>query len=209
MVPALFIGDKVVTGLHHGDAFSKLTEQEKSNDELLSGFLDNDHHKFVTDTETIYLKDIIILRHAQSDLRAEDGPITPSGRAQAFRAAAFLKELHLAGYAGYCSPYRRCQQTSAIIKEICSIPFETEPHLCKQSPYENYQDFTTRITNTLDFLPPKSVLITHTDFIQNILYLTNLIKEQLKFVVNCSITYIHQNRLIWLAKEINAQENRS
>lgn len=133
MVPALYIKDKVVTGLHHGDAFAKLSDHEKNDGELLSGFLDNEHHKFVTDDGAIYLKDIIILRHAQSDLRVEDGPITPSGRAQAFRVAAFLKELHLAGYAGYCSPYLRCQQTSAIIKEVCSIPFETDMHLCKQS----------------------------------------------------------------------------
>lgn len=209
MLPAIFIKDKVVTGLHHGDAFAKLSEQEKNDTKLISGFLDDEHHKFVTENEIIYLKDIIILRHAQSDLRVEDGPITPSGRAQAFRVAQFLKELHLAGYSGFCSPYLRCKQTSAIIKEICSIPFETDVHLCKQTPYENFQDFSNRITEMLDFLPPKSILITHTDFIQNILCLTHLIKEQLKCVVNCGITYIHQNRLIWLMKEINAQENRS
>ncbi|MFY4731148.1 phosphoglycerate mutase family protein [Nitrospira sp. BLG_2] len=209
MVPALFIKDRVVTGLHHGDAFSKLSEQEKNDNHLMSGFLDNEHHKFVTEDETIYLKDIILLRHAQNDLRVEDGPITANGRAQAFRAATFLRELHLAGYEGLNSPYIRCQQTSAIIKEICRIPFETDLRLCKQSHYETQEDFLVRITETLDMLPPKSILITHTDFIQNILCLTHLIKEQLKLVVNCSITYIHQNRLIWLAKDINAQENRS
>lgn len=209
MVPALFIRDKVVTGSHHGDAFSKLSEQEKNDCGLMSGFLDDEHHKFVTEDETIYLKDIILLRHAQSDLRVEDGPITSSGRAQAFHAAEFLKELHLAGYTGYCSPYLRCKQTSAIIKEICSIPFEIKPHLCRQTPFENHEEFANRIIGILDVLPPRSVLITHTDFIQKILALTHLIKEQLKFVVNCSITYIHQNRLIWLAKDINAQENRS
>jgi broad specificity phosphatase PhoE len=209
MVPALFIRDKVVTGLHHGDAFAKLSEQEKNDNELVSGFLDNEHHKFVTEDETIYLKDIILLRHAQSDLRVEDGPITPNGRAQAFRAAVFLRELHLAGYTGFCSPYLRCTQTSAIIKEICSIQFETNTHLCKQTSYEDRQDFSNRISETLDILPPKSVLITHTDFIQNILTITHLIKENLKIVLNCSITYIHQNRLVWLTKDINAQENRS
>lgn len=209
MVPALYIKDKVVTGLHHGDAFAKLNDHEKNDDELLSGFLDDEHHKFITDDGAIYLKDIILLRHAQSDLRVEDGPITPSGRGQAFRVATFLKELHLAGYVGYCSPYLRCKQTSAIIREVCSIPFETDMHLSKQSSCENTTNFTTRIVETLDNLPQKSVLITHTDCIQNILILTHLIKENLKCVVNCSITYIHQNRLIWLAKDINAEENRS
>jgi len=209
MVPALYIKDRVVTGLHHGDAFAKLSDQEKNDCQLLSGFLDNEHHKFVTEDGTIYLKDIIILRHAQSDLRVEDGPRTPSGRAQAFRAASFLRELHLAGYVGFCSPYLRCQQTSAIIREICSIPFETDLHLSRQTSYEDDCDFVVRITETLDILPPKSILITHTDFIQNALTLTHLIKDSLKCVLNCSITYIHQNRLIWLAKDINAQENRS
>ena len=208
MVPALFIGDKVVTGLHHGDAFSKLSEQEK-NSELLSGFLDNEHNKFVTEDETIYLKDIIILRHAQSDLRVEDGSITPSGRVQAFRAAEFLRELHLTGYVGFCSPYLRCKQTSAIIREICAISFEPDNHLCKQTQFEDHDEFQHRIIETLDILPPKSILITHTDFIQNVLNLTHLIKENLKLILNCSITYIRQNRLIWLAREINAQENRS
>lgn len=209
MVPALFIGDKVVTGLHHGDAFAKLSDQEKNDCQLLSGFLDNAHNKFVTEDETIYLKDIIILRHAQSDIRAEDGPITQSGRAQAFRAAEFLMGLDLHDYVGFCSPYLRCKQTSAIIKEVCTIPFEPDIHLCRQTCYEDTQEFTKRIEEILDMLPSKSILVTHTDCIQNILHLTHLMKERLKLVLNCSITYMHQNRLIWLAKDINAQDNRS
>ena len=203
MLPAIFVRDKIITGSHHGDAFSKLTEEEK-NAELLSGFFDNDHLKFITDDEVIYLKDIIILRHAQSDLRVEDGPITSNGRAQAFKAAFFLKQLCLTGYSGFCSPYLRCKQTSAIIHEVCCMPFETDLHFSKQNGYEDLQDFSNRITETLDFLPQKSVLITHTDFIQNILSITHLIRESLKLISNCSITYIHQNRIIWLAKEINA-----
>jgi len=203
MLPAIFVKDKIITGSHHGDAFSKLTEEEKNAEELLSGFLDNDHLKFITDDEIIYLKDIIILRHAQSDLRVEDGPVTSYGRAQAFKAASFLKQLCLIGYNGFCSPYLRCKQTSAIIREVCCIPFETDLHLSKQTNYESSQDFLNRIIETLDLLPPKSLLITHTDFIQNILTITHLIKENLKSVSNCSITYIHQNRLIMLAREVN------
>jgi phosphohistidine phosphatase SixA len=204
MLPAIFVKDKIITGSHHGDAFSKLTEEEKNAAELLSGFLDNDHLKFITEDETIYLKDIIILRHAQSDLRVEDGPITSNGRTQAFKAASFLKQLCLAGYTGFCSPYLRCKQTSAIIREICSMPFDTDLHFSKQTNYEDSQDFSNRIVETLDFIPPKSVLITHTDFIQNILAITHLIRENLKSISNCSITYIHQNRIIWLAKETDA-----
>lgn len=206
MVPAILVKDKVVTGSHHGDAFSKLNEEEK-NGKLLSGFIDYDHLKFITDEEIIYLKEIILLRHAQNDLRAEDGSITPYGRAKAFRTAMFVRELHLNGYTGFCSPYVRCKQTSAIIKEICSISFETDLHFSKQTPYEKFQDFSDRIIETLDLLPQKSILITHADFIQNVLVTTHLIKDSLKSINNCSITYINQNRLVWLAKDTDAKEN--
>jgi len=209
MMPAVFVKDKIVTGSHHGDAFSKLSEEEKNCNELLSGFIDYEHFKFITDDGTIYLKDIIILRHAQSDLRAEDGPITSNGRAQAFRAASFLKTLCLGGYSGFCSPYLRCKQTSEIIKEICSLQFKTDTHFSKQTTYEDQEDFQNRIEETLDLLPQKSVLITHTDCIQKILALTHLIKDNLKLISNCSITYIHQNRLIWLAKDTNTCSNES
>lgn len=201
MMPAVLVKDKIVTGLHHGDAFAKLSDAEKNSTELLSGFVDYEHHKFVTDDEIIYLKDIIILRHAQSDIRAEDGPITSNGRCQAFKAAAFLRTLSLNGYTGLCSPYLRCQQTSDIVKEITKIPFATDSRLSKQANFEDTEDFNHRIEEALDILPEKSVLITHCDFIQKILRLTHLLKENLKSISNCSITYIHQNRLIWLAKE--------
>jgi broad specificity phosphatase PhoE len=206
MLPAILVKDKVVTGSHHGDAFSKLNEEEK-NEEVISGFVDYEHNKFITDDGIIYLKDIIIVRHAQSDLRIEDGPITSSGRSQAFKVAKFLKEFCLNDYHGFCSPFLRCKQTSVIIKEICSVHFDTDLHLCKQTSCEEQQDFSNRIIETLDSLPPKSILITHTDFIQNILFITNIMKEKLQSISNCSITYIHQNRIIWLAKDINVKEN--
>lgn len=211
MVPAILVKDKVVTGSHHGDAFSKLNNEEKNDSQLLSGFMDCDHFKFVTEDTTIYLKEIIILRHAQSDLRINNGCITYKGRAQAFRAAEFLKGLYLENYQGFCSPYLRCQQTSAIIKEVCEIPFDSDLHFRKRDDNEPQEDFHNRIIEALDILPEKSILITHCDCIQNILEITNLIKENLNIIANCSITYIHQNRLVWLAREVNthAKENRS
>lgn len=195
MLPAILVKDKIVTGTHHGDAFSKLTEEEKK-EQVLSGFLDN--NKFITDEETIYLKDIILLRHAQSN---EAGCITPEGCNQAVKTAEFLKTVCI-GYYGFCSPYLRCKQTSEIIKNTCSVSFQIDPHLEKQTNCENSKDFSSRIIEMLDILPKKSILITHTDFIQNtIVY---LVKHNLKSIANCSITYISQNKLIWLTKVVNA-----
>ena len=191
MMPAIFTDEKVVVGSHHGDAFSKLSEEEK-NGQLISGFVDLQHYKFISDYGIIYLKEIILLRHAQSDIRQENGPITCSGRYQAFHLAKFLSTLHLENFFGFCSPYFRCKQTSEIVKEVCSVPFEINYLLSKNS---------NNIIEVLDNIPEKSILITHTDCIQNILMLTHLIKGK-PSITNCSITYINRNRLIWLAKEI-------
>jgi phosphohistidine phosphatase SixA len=192
MQPALLTEDKVVTGLHHGDAFSKLNEDEKNNP-LISGFVDYEHFKFVTDDETIYLKEIILLRHAQSDIRKENGCITDMGRQQAFKAANFLSFFREKGFTGFCSPYLRCQQTSEIIKEICEIPFLVNECLAKG--YCN----TIEI---LELLPEKSIVVTHSDIIRNIIMLTHSINNTINSISNCSVTYIIRNRLIWLAREV-------
>jgi len=206
MIPAILLKNMVVTGSHLGDAFSKLNNEEKNDSQLLSGFMDSDHFKFVTEDTTVYLKEIIILRHAQSDININNGCITDEGRTQAFCAAEFLKGLYLENYHGFCSPYLRCQQTSAIIKEVCKIPFDPDLHLRKRDDDEPQENFHNRIIEALDILPEKSILITHCDCIQNILEITNLIKENLNIIANCSITYIHQNRLVWLAREITCSK---
>jgi broad specificity phosphatase PhoE len=208
MIPAILVKDKVVVGDNHGDAFSKLSDTEK-NDAPISGFIDCDHDKFVTETEIVYLKDIILLRHAQAQPEQENGPITEMGERQARKIAIFLQGMCLSGYSGFCSPYKRCLQTAIIIKEICSIEFDPDNHLSKQQPKETTEVFQKRIVESLDNLPKKSVLITHTDFIKSVLLYTHLIGDELKSIANCSITYIHQNRIIWLAKDLNAEENRS
>lgn len=205
MVPAILMNDKIVTGPCHGDAFSKLTEQEKSNP-LIPGFLDCKNHKFITEEDrVIYLKEIIILRHGESRTEQENGPLTELGRRQAFAVAKFLQSMQLQGFIGLYSPYKRCVETSNIIKENSHVPFSVNPALSKQETQEDEDDFCKRLTLTLDSIPEKSILITHTDFIQNLIRITNSIVSIGK-ITNCSITYICKNRLIWLAKEIQCSE---
>lgn len=198
MLPAILCNNKLVTGLHHGDAFSKLTEQEKDS-EMLSGFIDN--LKFICDDRIIYLKEIILMRHGESDSQ-ENGSLTEKGRSQTQKAATFLFNMNLQGFIGISSPYIRCQQTSRLLHDICEIDFHTDRCLSKKNINESNENFQHRMSLLLDELPAKSILITHTDFIQNILALINLITEQIESVDNCSITYIYNNRLIWLAKNV-------
>lgn len=196
MVPAILVNNRIVTGGNHGEAFSKLTATEKDSD-LQSGFIDYENLKFVSDETVIYLKEIILLRHAHSESQG-NSPITDLGEDQAVNAGKFLATLNLEGFIGFCSPYLRCLQTSAILKEQCQVGFEEDCRLARQEECD--MAFNERILATLDTLPRRSILVTHTDFIQNLLVLTQLMKERLQYVQNCSITYINQNRLIWVAK---------
>jgi phosphohistidine phosphatase SixA len=194
MIPAILCNDKIVTGLHHGDAFAKLNENEKNN--CVSGFLHN--LKFIADNKIVYLKQILLVRHAEAE-KNEDGYLTDNGKKQAEKLAKFLIDMDFGNFEMFTSPYIRCKQTSEILQLNCP----TNNCLCKKSPTESNEDFQKRINDLLDFLPEKSILITHSDLIQNILAIINL--SQPECISNCSITYIHNNRLIWLAKDINAK----
>jgi len=201
MIPAILINDKIVTGTNHGDAFGQLNEIEKDGP-IISGFLDCKNHKFITDeNKIIYLKEIIILRHAESTTQ-ENGPLTELGRKQALLIAKFLNAMKLQEFKGFYSPYIRCKETSSIIEENCHITFSQEPNLSKQQQHEC--DFHNRLLQILDSIPEKSILITHTDFIQNVIQITHCIS--IRKITNCSITYIRKNKIIWLAKEIQCSE---
>lgn len=190
MIPAILCNDKFFTGTHHGDAFSKLTDKEK-DDCIISGFIDN--LKFISDDKIIYLKEIILIRHAESTCQENDA-ITENGKTQANNTATFLNEMKLKDFIGFTSPYTRCQDTSRFFEKICQ--FKINPNLSKKSPEENEKDFQKRINDLLESLPEKSILVTHTDLIQNILI--TCLNHELNCVKNCSITYICKNRLICL-----------
>lgn len=51
MIAALYVNGKIVVGVHHGDAYAKLTPEEK--DDPLSGFIDEKSHLFIS-TEIVF-----------------------------------------------------------------------------------------------------------------------------------------------------------
>jgi len=202
MIPAILTDDKIVTGPNHGEAFSKLNELEKDGP-IISGFLDCKNHKFITDeNQVIYLNEIIILRHGEAT-EQENGPLTELGRKQALLVAKFLASMPLQNFQGLHSPYKRCQETSAIIEQNCQVHFTQCDNLSKRQ--DNETDFCERLIKTLDSIPERSILITHTDFIQNIIQITHCVQSIGK-ITNCSITYIRKNKIIWLAREIQCTE---
>jgi hypothetical protein len=111
--------------------------------------------------------------------------------------------MKLKEFQGFYSPYHRCAETSSIIEKNCQLPFTQCPNLSKQQ--QNEINFHNRLLQILDFIPEKSILITHTDFIQHVIQITHCISS-IGIITNCSITYICKNKIIWLAKEIQCSE---
>ncbi len=187
MIAAIYAGGELYTGTHHGDAYSKVPDKET---DLLSGFVDPLTLKFIADNEQFYLKRIIMIRHGDS----KGESISELGYKQANRIASFLHEMDLKDYQNFCSPIRRCVQTALVIKKS----FQINDALCRQS--ETEEQFLARINTLLDFLPEKSLLVSHSDVIKNVTYLTS--GKMLEYVPNCSITFIKNKEIVWLAKEI-------
>jgi len=197
MTPALYCSGKVVTGSNHGIASSQLSHHEQ--DIAYSGFYDSEKLKFIREDERqFYIKNIMMLRHGNSI--GENENLTELGRNQSQKVAAFLLDLNLSDYFGFCSPLLRCIETANVITEITKINFQIDQNFNKITPEETIEDFKNRIKNTLDWLPAKSLIISHCDFIKTITYF--LSEENPEDIPNCSITYFENNRTIWMAKYI-------
>jgi broad specificity phosphatase PhoE len=80
------------------------------------------------------MNELILIRHGESQYNALltdhlDSELTPKGVSQAKATAKFLKEQfgHIHNFVGITSPYRRCLQTSRIIKEETGLEFKVSP----------------------------------------------------------------------------------
>lgn len=195
MIPAIYSNGKLVTGINHGEAFGKLTEEEQQN--IKSGFIDPKTMRFIAECgEEFFLKKIYLIRHAQ----AEHNHITEKGRKQAKGVAAFLLQKHIEDYKLYSSPKDRCQETAEEISNVCHLPYEPHECLKEKEPEETIELFLQRIKICLGHLPEKCLLISHCDFIQKMVELISG-KAASPKVPNCSSTYIENKEVIWYAKE--------
>lgn len=200
LIAALYTSGKLVTGCCHGEAYGKLNEKEKSQD-IQSGFVDQEHFKFITNDCEFYLKKIILMRHADSEGKQDSG-ITEKGRCQVKQAAAFLASMKLIGYIGFCSPLPRSVDTACLLTEICQLYFSVDNELSKQSDGEDVKTFVYRVSHVLDKLPEKSIIISHCDFIKVMSQLAVGVDVEVPDVIpNCSTTFIDSHKIVWIAKE--------
>jgi broad specificity phosphatase PhoE len=204
MLAALYTGGKLVTGVNHGDAFSKLTEQEKEDcNSICSGFVDLNTMKFISDDGEFYLKQIIMIRHADSEGQQDNSKLTDLGRCQANEAAAFLLAMSLQGFVPMCSPVRRCIETAIYIQRYCKIRFTIKQDLRKQVDGETPESFNRRVQLMLDCLPAKTLIVSHCDFIHTMLTLSTRGSPS-NNIPNCSISYVKDGRALCIGRQLDA-----
>jgi len=194
-VAALFANNRAVSGLNHGDAFSKLSTNEKNGD-IESGFIDVETGKFFSDNLKVYLKQVYLLRHGDATGQHHNDKLTDLGVIQSHVLAETIEAKNISEFEFFSSPYLRCKQTAQIIEEKSGLKFCAKDCFRKQDDEEKEEHFLERIISLIDSLPEKSVVVTHTDIISNIIY--QMMNEQVCCVPHCSISYISSRELIIL-----------
>ena len=89
-IAALYTGKKIVTGACHGDAFNRLSIEEQDG-ELHSGFYDPKTGSFISDEQTFYNKELVLIRHAEV-FEDYDPGITPLGESQCHQSGQYLQD---------------------------------------------------------------------------------------------------------------------
>ncbi len=199
MQAALYTNGRCVTGVNHGDAFTKLTEREK--DDCTSGFYDQSTGRFVSeDAGAFYVKRVILVRHGEYETPC----LTKLGLTQARNTALFLSQLDLNGYTFLSSPYRRCQQTAAVIAGFTGHPFVTLEALGEQTFGQTVADFKGRVRECLDALPNFAVCVTHSDVVWEGIQLT-CGATSVDLIPYGSVTYIDNGRPVWVGRRMGEE----
>ncbi len=196
-IAALYSNGRVVTGNHHGEAFEKLTVEEKDGD-ICSGFFDPETCKFITDCGGFYTKNFILVRHGMTlESRGRDSSLCELGKSQVIKLANYLLTQEIDDFQGFVSPYQRCLETASIISSITGIKFTINLDIREKVPHEEQieshieefpqfnwpalskiswhffpeeiHQFMQRIDMVAAQLPKKSLLVSHCDFILNFL----------------------------------------
>jgi broad specificity phosphatase PhoE len=204
---ALYANGRVVTGRHHGEAYTKLSPQDQDK-ELYSGFLDPKTGRFILEDSQFYVKKIIMIRHAQPGVGDDPGIDQDIGRAQCKRAVNFLMaRFNLPDYVVRCSPKRRCQDTMHAMFEEIDIECIVDPLYDLRHGEESMENFLGRIRHALNNIPDHTIVISHCDFIVNMSQLALAMTDPLSFCqvrcddchwgcrISCgSVTYLEHNK---------------
>lgn len=228
---ALYVNGRIVTGLHHGEAFSKLTEEEKNSADLLSGFWNKESgflaEELVVPVDTgknargvaeprqprdrNWTKRIILIRHSKVMDGDNDPRLSPEGHwwAEAM-AAALSHEIDLSAFSAYASPYRRCLETSYHVLKHSGIMLQVDPRLAEaySPPFheETAADLIRRVGTLIESLPACSVLFSHCNLIGKLVQLICGDDLTKSVVPLASITYIVNHKIVFFGRKEHNEE---
>lgn len=203
-------GGRIVTGTHHGEAFGKMTIEEQDGI-FSSGFYDPKTGEFVTDQDKFYIKQLLLIRHAEVNQDANDPELSDSGRLQARSLGEILSEkLDLSGFMQFSAVATRCQQTANILDSYTHLGVECLSCLQDINAKETPQSFIIRLKNTLDQLPEKSIVISHCNCILNLAQLALGLEDISTcpkwngILPFCSVTFIKKREAVWIGQSFHS-----
>lgn len=195
---------KMVTGSFHGEAFGKLSACEKEQ-EIISGFFDSVTGQFVSDEINFFVKKIVLIRHADVENNLDNPGITSYGRQQTAKLAGYIIEAikDIREYEAYCSPLKRCVETSQVISNETGLKFTIKSEFRERCANESAQEFVQRIKQIVSSLSRRTIVISHCNLILNVVQLASGKVDHPIFnngLPKSSVTFVDNHDIVWFGK---------
>jgi phosphohistidine phosphatase SixA len=201
---AVYVRGNLVIGVSHGEAFSKLPPELKQGNDFLIGNWDEETGRFTDDDGFFFTKKILMIRHGDPECSYDINPdpgLSWHGKLAVTRAA--IEVFHDDSWSQYklfSSPLRRCLETKQILQKFLNLSETISEDLIDKGANESRQEFNHRIIRFLETLPPKSLLISHCPFIENVAQLICGFCPNRRIIPPASMTLIDDNKLVYFAK---------
>lgn len=204
---AVYACGKVVTGITHGDAFSKLSEEEKAGNDFVIGNWCSHTGRFTGDDHFFFTKKILLIRHGTPactyDIDPDPG-LSDLGRIEVDQLGENLHHHDYTDYIMYSSPMRRCMETGEILQPFFGMEVILDPDLVETYQGESQDEICNRIEGIVERLPEKTIIISHCTLIQNVAQCIGSII--LSEILPASLTFIDHQKITYFGKEIPDDE---
>jgi hypothetical protein len=149
MQAAIFIHGQVLCGPTRESLAACMTDAD-----AVSGFYHHDHKRFVSEDRQFYMKDIVLIRHAD----AEGDKLTGKGIAQIQSSLPRLNSLYRSNLEIISAPFERCEHTAWALATHFSLSAKANDSIREPATDEN-------VSAALDELPDYAMLIVPADFL--------------------------------------------
>lgn len=205
---AVYVSGRVVVGVTHGDAFSKLPPEAKAGNEFVIGDWCAATGKFTDGDRVFFTKKTLLVRHGKPlDVLWGNPGLSEEGKAQVETLGTYLASEGIwGGCRVFCSPRRRCIETAKVLAVALGIRASTEVRLRERSGNEGTSEYRGRIIEMLGDIPQESILVSHCTFISDVAQLIGGTSCSENDFPTASMTLIDHDRLEYLGKGIPKDE---